>query len=230
MKHLLYCWMALGLLLAVPAAHAQGDAGVHRLEIRDGRVFHDGTEIPASALPDGMDVEGVTFTFEYGGPVMPALTLNGRVFALENGQLIALEDAAGGSVPRALAVADPGVEPPPAEDARQRQAEMAYLQTLSERDRALYERLMRERDMEAEALRVAYVLRRTTDEETRDRLRNRLLGQIDAIFELKQENRREEIQQVEGMLEAMRTQLQRREALRVELVQKRLSQLTGEPE
>jgi hypothetical protein len=230
MKHLLFCWMALSLLLAVPVAHAQGGTGEHRLEIRDGRVFHDGTEIPASALPDGMDVEGVTFTFEYGGPVMPALTINGRVFALENGRLIALEDAAERSAPRALAVADPGGEPPPAEDARQRQAELAYLQTLSERDRALYERLMRERDMEVEALRVAYVLRRTTDEETRDRLRNRLLGQIDAIFELKQENRREEIQQVEGMLEAMREQLQRREALRVELVQKRLSQLTGEPE
>jgi len=221
----------LGLLVAAPLALAQTaepGEGVHRLEIRDGRVYHDGTEIPASALPDGMDVEGVTFTFEYGGPVMPALTLNGRVFALEDGRLISLEQTADQPTARAVAVADLDTETaPPADNSRQ--AEQAYLQSLSERDRALYERLMRERDMEMEALRIAYVFRRTTDDETRDRLRTRLRGLLDAIFEIKQENRREEIAQVEAMLDAMHTQLEQREARRVELIQKRLSELSGEP-
>lgn len=220
---LLGCLIVLSLV-GVPAAAQAPDYEVNRLEIRDGRVYHNGEMLPADALPEEFDIEGITFTFEYGGPVMPALSLNGRVYALEDGKLVALEEA---EVREARAAAVVPV-PRTAEEGRS-QMEEAYLQTLSERDRALYERLMRERDMEYEVLRLAYRARRTTETDERAQLRDQLHELLSALFELKQENRREEIQQVENLLAAMNQQMQEREVHRAELIRQRLAELLGQP-
>lgn len=221
--------LTLTLLLLVaaagtPGALAQLGIDIHRLEIRDGKVFHDGVQLQEHALPDEFDATGVSFTFEYSGPVMPAITLNGRVYALEGDRLVALEDAAAEEGARAVAVM-------PAEYMttadRRRQAEEAYLETLSERDRALYERLMHEREMEEEALRLAYAARRATEPAERLRLREQLQAHLGEIFELKQNNRREEIQQVESMLEVMNRQMAERESMRDEIIRRHVRDLLG---
>lgn len=228
MNRLLLLCLLLGL--AAPAAtqaqQSTSDAAVHRLEIRDGRVYHDGVELLTSELPEEFDVEGHTFSFEYTGPVMPAIALDGRLYALEGDRLVAIEDATGSGATRAVAVMPVQSADDAMEEGR-RQAEQAYLQTLSERDRALYERLLRERDMEMEIRRLAFVFRRTEGEDERQRLRARLHNLIDEAFELKLENRREEIRQVEELLQEMRRQLQVREDQRDEIVRQRLRDLTG---
>jgi hypothetical protein len=209
--------------LATTSALAQIGVEVHRLEIRDGSVFHDGEELPESALPEGFDASGVSFTFEYSGSVMPAITLNGHVYALQGERLVAL-DSADDESPRAIALM--AGETAPAE--RRRQAEQAYLQTLSERDRALYERLIRERDMEEEALRLAYLIRRSEETGERNRLTDRLREQLGSLFEIKQQNRQEEIVQVEVLLDNLREQMRERQRLRSELIEQRLLELTGQ--
>lgn len=220
---------ALTLLLLAVAAPAVAQIGVevHRLEIRDGRVYHDGEELPPSAMPDDFEADGISFMFEYAGPVMPALTIDGRMYALENGRLIALEDASPDGGARAVGVM-PADQPFQDVAERRRQAEEAYMETLSEHDRALYERLMRERVMEEESLHLAYALRQTVDDAERRRLREELRIRLDAMFELKQENRREEIRQVELLLEAMRQQVDQRQEHRDELIEQRLRQLAGD--
>lgn len=214
--------LLLALALATPVSLAQLGVQVHRLEIRDGRVFHDGVEIPAEALPEAFDAAGIFFTFEYSGPVMPAITLNGQVFALEGDRLVALDEAAMDDGARALAVMPAELATP---QERRRQAEQAYLQTLSERDRALYERLMLERDMEEEVLRLAYLARRASEPAERQRLTHRLYEQLGEIFDLKQANRAEEIRQVEEFLDVMRQQMQERQALREEIIRQRIREL-----
>jgi len=228
MPRLLLLGLLLGLAapVAALAQQAAADTSTHRLEIRDGRVYHDGVELPDSAVPEGLDVAGHSFSFEYSGPVMPALFVNGKVYALDGERLVALEDAGGPENARAVAM----MPVPTAEDVAEedrRRAEQAYLQTLSERDRALYERLLSERDKEMEIRRLAYVFRRSSAEDDRQRLRARLHNLLDEAFELKQETRREEIRRAEDMIHDARNQLQVREGRRDEIVRQRLRDLTG---
>lgn len=218
-----------GLALLAGLAQAQvpasdvtprvAEAQVHRLEIHDGAVYHDGTQLPEGALPAGLDVDGMSMTFEYSGPVAPAIGLNGRIYTLDGDRLVELDEsevdrqAFGVTKPQALgqSVAE--------------QAERAYMQGLSERDRALYERLVREREMETESYRLAQQLRMNPNNDAT--LRSQLREKLDAMFELKQENRREEIRQVEEALQALRQRLQEREAMRDEIIQHRMRELTG---
>jgi gamma-glutamylcyclotransferase (GGCT)/AIG2-like uncharacterized protein YtfP len=207
----------------VPAADVASRAAesqIHRLEIHNGAVYHDGTRLSEGALPDGLDVEGMSMTFEYSGPVAPAIGLNGRLYTIDGERLVELDEsevdqkAFGVARPQSLGLS-------PAE-----QAQQAYMQGLSERDRALYERLVREREMEAEAYRLAQQLRMNPS--NADALRDQLREKLDAMFELKQENRREEIRQVEDALQALRQRLQEREAMRDKIIQHRMRELTGQ--
>ena len=220
-----------GLALLAGLAQAQAPASdvasraaepqqIHRLEIHDGAVFHDGTKLPEGALPTELDVEGMSMTFEYSGPVAPAIGLNGRLYTLEGDRLVELDQeemdrqAFVFAKPQALGLS------------AAEQAQQAYMQGLSERDRALYERLVREREMEAEAYRLAQQLRMNPSNVSA--LRSELREKLDAMFELKQENRREEIRQVEEVLQALRQRLQEREAMRDEIIQHRMRELTGQ--
>lgn len=220
----------LGLLAGLAQAQVPADAAaargaemqVHRLEIRDGTVYHDGTALPEGALPDELDVEGMSMTFEYSGPVAPAIGLNGRIYTLEGDRLVELDEAEMDRQAFAFA------RPQPLGRSAAEQAEQAYMQGLSERDRALYERLIREREMETEAYRLAQRLRQNPSDAAYPTLRNQLREKLDAMFELKQENRREEIQQVEEVLQALRQRLQEREAMRDEIIQHRMRELTGQ--
>ncbi len=221
-----------GLALLTGAAHAQvptgfaagrsAEAQVHRLEIHNGAVYHDGEPLSAGALPQGLDIDGMSMSFEYSGPVAPAIGLNGRIYALDGNRLVELDEAEMDRQAFAL------TRPEPVEEAAAKQAEQAYMQGLSERDRALYERLVRERDMEAEALRLARTLRQNPNVPNQAALRSQLRDKLEAMFELKQENRREEAQQVEDVLQALRQRLQEREAMRDEIIQHRMRELTGQ--
>ena len=198
--------LLLGLALCVAPAMAQvslstarsaeTEASVHRLDIHDGAVYHDGTALPADALPAGLDIEGLSMSFEYSGPVAPAIGLNGRLYTLDGERLVRLDEA-DVDQQQAFGLAKPS----PLGQSAAQQAEEAYLQGLSERDRLLYERLLREREMEAEATHLARQLRQVPDDPARAPLRAQLRQKLDAMFELKQENRRDEVRQVEDVLE-----------------------------
>ena len=230
-------FLSTALLGSVTPALAQGGAGdraeaaaeVHLLEIRDGRIWHDGQLLPEAELPGTLADDGLSLTFEYAGPVTPALALNGRLYALEGEELVELDRAELAERPQAYALVPELVvnTVPVSERAAPVSAEEAYLKTLSEHDRALYERLMREREMVSEAHRLAYSYRRAPDDAVRTRLGGQLRAKLEAMFELKQENRREEIRQVEYLLEALRTQLQERQAMKNEIIDRRMRELTG---
>ena len=223
--------LTLGLALcALPAAaqvpatsarvsDASTEAQVHRLDIHDGTVYHDGTALPAGALPADLDIEGLSMSFEYSGPVAPAIGLGGRLYTLDGERLVALDEA--GVDQQAFGLSTPE----PLGRSAAEQAEDAYLQELSERDRVLYDRLLHEREMEAEAGRLARRLRQSPDD---DALRAHLRDRLDAMFELKQENRRDEIRQVEDVLEALRLRLREREAMREEIIEHRMRELAGQ--
>lgn len=220
----------LGCLIALPVEaqvrdRAEGahplDMQVNRFEIRDGRIIHNGEVLSADAVPDDLEIEGITFSFSYSGPVMPALTINGRIYVLEDGQLINLDESGGN--PRAVAVLPIDERRPPARQ-HHSHADRAYFESISERDSALYQRLIREQQMEEELRQLARQHQHAGSEE-RTRIRNMMIVRLEELFDIKQENRLEEIQQVELLLEEMRQELDHRNNVRERIVNRWLNHL-----
>jgi hypothetical protein len=103
-----------------------------------------------------------------------------------------------------------------------------YFQDIQRQDQELYERLVRERQRETETRRLAAEVRRLPEGEERAARIDALRSTLREIFELKQENRRREMQQLEGQLESLQERLRERERLRDRIIEERLKQLIGE--
>ncbi|MEM8599727.1 MAG: hypothetical protein AAGF99_07390 [Bacteroidota bacterium] len=209
-----------------------GEVETHTLEIRGGALHLDGVQLAADAIPADLDLSGLSFVMQYSGSVAPVLTLNGTAYVFEDARLVRFED---------VETADRGVqvyglgEPDQAVSLRSGAAsppvvtgEQAYLMRLSEHDRRLYDLLQRERAMEAEALTLARRIQRTPDTDRRAQLVADLRVQLDAIFELKQEVRRAEVDQAATQLDAVRARLDERDTRRAAIVQERLRSLLGD--
>lgn len=290
MKQLLYCLLLLGLPLAL---HAQS---LRTFAISDGQVLVDGTALPADALPQGLDLRGVSATLTFTDPFQPVIEVDGVRYQLEGQHLVEIRPEAGnrGLVyffpsPDALTTPAPrfferrwrepdfitthpgllrqqfireladrsrsldqlssqiGVqthyevgplvqqlrsEAVAAAQAAQALPEVddqVYLFTLRARDPHLYEQLVRERQLEADTETLARNIRSLAPGDERTRMLEDLRTRLDAIFELKQENRRNEIRQLEDRIQELKRLLQLREQQRARIIENRLEQLIGTP-
>ncbi|GIV62003.1 MAG: hypothetical protein KatS3mg044_0869 [Rhodothermaceae bacterium] len=104
-----------------------------------------------------------------------------------------------------------------------------YLEDLRNQNTRLFERLVRERQMEMETRALAARIQQMPEGRERDALIEQLRTRLDEIFELKQQNRHQEIAQLEIQLETLRREMQERERLRERIVEQRLRELLGQP-
>ena len=102
----------------------------------------------------------------------------------------------------------------------------AYLEGLQGRDSMLYDRLMEELQMESETAQLAAAIM-AADGNRRTELELNLRQKLDRIFELKQQNRRDEIAQLEKQLSELRKQLSTRESNRRAIIDRRIEELIG---
>lgn len=100
-----------------------------------------------------------------------------------------------------------------------------YLQSVQKKNQHLYDRLVNEREMEVETLRLADEIRRMAEGELREERIAELRERLDEIFEMKQENRRQEMEQLQERLEDLQEKLEERERLREDVIERRLRQL-----
>lgn len=105
----------------------------------------------------------------------------------------------------------------------------SYLSDVQQYNQALYELLVKEWRMEREAERLALQIRALPEGPLRSSHEAELHDTLLEIFELKQDNRRREIQQLEQQLAALRNRLQKREDWRERLIRQRMDQLIGAP-
>jgi hypothetical protein len=103
-----------------------------------------------------------------------------------------------------------------------------YYMDVQRNDRQLYEQLLEERKLEAETHRLAQEIRSLQPGEVRTERLNTLRQKLLDSFELKQENRRREITQLERQLEGLQLRLHERERLRDRIIEERLRELIGE--
>jgi len=91
----------------------------------------------------------------------------------------------------------------------------------------LYTLLVREWRMDREAEALALEIRRFPNGEVRTNRIAELRQKINEIFDLKQQNRRREIRQIEKELAALHERLRKRETFRDRLIKERLADLIG---
>ena len=224
--------LVLGLLLwglLGPVASAQQ---THTLNIRDGTVYVDGRPLSADQLPDSLNLEGVRANYRFVGVDRPVVELRGRLFVLDEG----LEPITEEEVRKQRASVVLGSEAVQAQTAPQRgKAEAAargpeashqrYLSAVQRSSRELYERLQHERQMEQNAQNLARTIRLLPEGAERQAKIDTLRGMLEDIFAVKQENRRREIERLQGQIRELQDNLQRREQMRDRMIDRHLRQL-----
>lgn len=103
-----------------------------------------------------------------------------------------------------------------------------YLESVQQDNRFLYERLLDEWGVEIETVQLAFEIRRLPEGDEREGRLRELRELLEDTFELKQENRRREVAQLESELEALRARLRERERQRARLIEVRLRELLSE--
>lgn len=105
----------------------------------------------------------------------------------------------------------------------------SYLAGVQQQNEALYDLLVQEWQMEAETNALALQIRRMTPGTNQQQLVEELRQKLNIIFELKQENRRREIRQLEAAISDLQSRLKKREAYRTQMVEQRLQELIAAP-
>jgi hypothetical protein len=224
--------LVLLLALAAPLtaqaqpATAPADAG-HVLVIRNGRIYLDGRRLPPQNLPPDLDLAGLPeTTVNFTGPVKPVLEIDGVVYVLDGEHLKLLSETDSADAP-VLFMPDATLPSAETEAPLMEAAEELYLGQVEARDRALYDRIQLEHDLEVETLRLAERIRATDDPAERARLLRSLREKLEASFDLKQDIRAEEIAQAEAQIEELRRLLRERGARKDQIIERRIEELTG---
>ncbi|GAB5534554.1 MAG: hypothetical protein Rubg2KO_08030 [Rubricoccaceae bacterium] len=214
------------LVLLTPLAWAQGN-DAHVLSIQNGLVSLDGQVLP-NAAPPSLDLNGIDMEYEYSGPVTPVISIDGQAYVFESSRLVRFEESTR-SNERVYALGEPMADPSALKEAQMVQlGEAAYMQQVAERDQSLYQLISQEHEMEEEALRQADQIRRMPPGAERDASRDILRSLLSDLLQLKDANRREELARAQERLDAVRAQLELREAMHDDIVEARLRSLCGE--
>ena len=108
----------------------------------------------------------------------------------------------------------------------QRMAEvMNYFSQMQAADHELYEEVQTEWDLEVEIVELAARIRRLQTGDERRRMERELRERLEEVFDMKQENRRREIEQLQIELQRLRERMMERNAVRERLIDARLKDL-----
>jgi hypothetical protein len=215
---------------SVPVSSGAPAADGHLLEIRDGAVHLDGSLL-RGAVPDGLDLSGMTLALDYSGPVTPVVEVDGQAWVLEGGRLLRFEESTrAGERVYILGEArpDPASVGEMADDRVALVSQEAYLREVASRDQALYEKMQHEHVLEGDVHGLAERVRAMAPGPERVRLRGDLRARLSELFALKQQIRREEVDRAQAELDAVRTLLDARDAQHDAIVDGRLRRLCGD--
>lgn len=241
--------LALGLLLWGMLGPVVSAQQTRTLNIRDGTVYVDGAPLSDNQLPDSLNLQGINAHYRFLGIQRPVIELNGRLFAVEDGLTPVTEAEVrkqrasvilGGGRTRSRSPRSAGRKPSVrrkssvsrtpsasrAPSARPEADHRQYLNALRRSSHTLYERLLRERQMEQNAQDLARTIRLLPRGTERQAKIDTLRAMLEDIFELKQENRRREIERLQRQIRELQKNLQKREQMRDRMIDRHLRQLT----
>jgi len=228
----------------VPMVSAQQ---TRTLTIRDSAVYVDGRPLSPDQVPDDLALEGMA-RYQFVGIQQPVIELNGRLFAVEDGLRPVSEEEVHAGTSSVILQEIEARPPTPArtpdsrgprvqssESAvarsnRPRAAQQRYLSEVQKANRDLYKRLVRERIVEEQAQDLARVIRMLPNgSDERQGKADSLRALLNNIFDLKQENRRREIERLQREIQELQRSLQKRKRMREPMIDRRFDQLVGTP-
>lgn len=105
----------------------------------------------------------------------------------------------------------------------------SYLDEVQQHDAELYDRLLHEQMLEEESLHLAARVRQVPEGRERAAREEALRNKLEEIFELRQENRRREIEQLQEQLGELQRRLDQRERLHERIIENRIQELARTP-
>lgn len=211
-------------MAVAPVATAQQ---THTLSIRDGTIYVDGQELSTNQIPSDLKLEGVTAQYQFVGIQQPVIELNGRLFAVKNGLKPVSEEEVNGkerSVILQEIHAEPAASSPNPQNAQT--SHEKYLNEVQKANRELYEKLIQERALEKRAQDLARLIRMLPENSPEQTAKiDSLDSLLNRIFDLKQENRRREIERLQREIQEVQHNLQKRKQMRERMIEHRLNQL-----
>jgi len=227
----LVCGCILGALLwgaVLPTAWAQQ---ARTLDIQNGTVYVNGRPLLGDQLPDSLNLEGVNAHYRFLGIEHPVVEINDRLFAVKNGLTPVTEEEIRDKH-ASVVLRDETTRvssqkaPSQGSPSRSMAAHRRYLDAVQKSSRKLYERLMRERQMEEDARKLARTIRLLPKGPERQARIDTLRALLGEIFELKQKNRRREIERLQRQIQELENSIRKRERMRQLMIDRRLRQLT----
>jgi len=235
----LSCGLLLSALLwsvLVPVASAQQ---TRTLTIRDGTVYVDGRQLTTDQVPGDLDLQGVTARYRFVGIQRPVIELGGRLYAVDDGltpvseeevnaekSSVILQEIEARPAPIRKETGGQAASASPRSLQQARAAHQQYLSEVQKANRDLYRRLVRERTMESQAQDLARVIRMLPEDSDERRVKeDSLRVLLNSIFELKQENRRREIDRLQREIQKLQQGLQKRKQMREAMIDHRFDQL-----
>ena len=197
-------------------------------EIRGGRLWLDGRALPPSAIPDGLDLSGVMMQVELVGAVTPVVEVDGVPYVLDGERLVPFAASSKTGTPLYI-MGQTAVSPSAASaDRLEPVVEEAYRRQLSAADQALYAKMQQESQLEAEIVALARQARGLPPGPEYDALTADLRARLRALFDLKHEIRREELDRADSELRSLRAVLAERESMRAQIIEHRFHELMGD--
>ena len=240
---------AATLTLLVSSSPVFGQGSVRTLTIHNDTVYVDGKALSKSELPSSLDVSGVEAQYRFLGIDRPVLELGGQLYAVTDRLEPVSEDEvrrrnasvilrgsqqATGGVQQASAgereaapSSGSSQETSSSEASEMEAARQAYLREMQQRSETLYRQLVRERRMEAETRDLARIIRLLPDGPERNAQIDTLRSMLNRTFDLKQDNRRREIERLQRQIDELQRRLEMREAMREEMIEERMEYLIG---
>ncbi len=237
--------IALSLIWCTSASFAQ----TQTLTIQDGRVLVNGKELTEDQIPSSLNVERLNVQLQFTGS---AIELNGHYYAIEDQTLREVHpldlpqnettvifrsefnEADDLGPTRQDGALSRSREPLPLapsaagdEAVEQNTLMQQYVFEVAQRDQALYQQLITELELERETREIALRVRQLPPGEEREEQIAHLRALLGRILDLKQDNRRREIAQLEEQLSILQDRLVRREAMKEQMIDRRIEELLG---
>jgi len=221
------------------------------LVLENQKLTVNGEEVSLNSLPEGLDLQGVNLDFYYRGSGdvrWPTLSIGGLQYEVSDQgvelvvfpptaiaaqaieEIFINEDADFGQDPTWMSEVMEQVElfSRDLEAGFPLHQALDYFGQVSASDLGLYRQLADELVAEQQVKAMALMIREMPTGEARDLKEKALRQELEALFELKQENRRREIQKIEDRLQKLRKDVEEREALRGRMIERRMQYLLNQ--
>jgi len=213
---------------ATTRAQEKKETEINTVLIQDGQIFINGriVQMPQLQNVSGDVIEHSYFQATFLGEQPLIFPIGQHWFRFEEDELVPHNET-GMVEMEGVAAPATGLRPVRRSELMYRDAVDLYYRDLQQRNRRLSVQLSAEQEMEYEARSLAARILSTRNDRQKQALLSQLRETLGQILDLKQENRAAEIAELEERLNQLKLGLEKRQAMRDQIIEARIEELVG---